>query len=152
MKPLSSFRGVKRIVICSKNHALYGQTGRVWRMRLCDDSAWVTMDNDLPEKYRAFPVFDIRKNNILLHPRLCSIIINGGKAMPSKFDSLDDLLKTIRYGRDMLAKVEISTENECPFKSASAAFFNAENLVLKIIDRKKCGKAAALAKRQTSFA
>lgn len=50
---------------------LQGKRGRVWRVCLNSDDAWVKMDEPLPESLRSFPPGDSRCDLIKLAPECC---------------------------------------------------------------------------------
>lgn len=52
---------------------LRGKIGTVVRLRMCDDGAWINMDQDIPDELRSFPADDAsrRGNHVLLYPDEC---------------------------------------------------------------------------------
>jgi hypothetical protein len=52
---------------------LEGRFGTVWRLRHCDDAAWIAMDEDIPDSHRMFPADDDhgRGNHVILYPDQC---------------------------------------------------------------------------------
>src|ERR1019366_7056851 len=39
----------QKVKVTQPDHRLFGKIGTVWRMLIRDSSAWVTMDEDIPE-------------------------------------------------------------------------------------------------------
>lgn len=62
-----------------RNHSdlegLFHKTGRVHRLRIADDGAWVRMECDLLPRIRSFPADDGggRGNDIILYPEDCEL-------------------------------------------------------------------------------
>lgn len=68
---MKRFKLGEKIKVVDSDHELNGKTGRVDRLRNCDEGAWVTMDDSLPENLAVFPAGDDRRNNIVLYPEHC---------------------------------------------------------------------------------
>ena len=66
---MDKFKDNQRVHIIAGD--LAGQYGTIWRIRHCDNGAWVEMDESLPESLRRFPEGDSRCNHIVLYPWLC---------------------------------------------------------------------------------
>lgn len=67
---MKRFENRQRIVVI--NHALLdGKAGRVVRLRMQDDGAWVRMDEVPPLELRHFPDGDSRQYEVLLSPEWC---------------------------------------------------------------------------------
>lgn len=61
-----------RVVNPDDDHVeLKGKTGTVVRLLMRDISAWVTMDEDLPENLRKFGSNDPRSRNVNIWPDEC---------------------------------------------------------------------------------
>ena len=73
MKPLKSFKHVRRVRVCAPDSPVCGFTGTVHRRRIGDDGAWVRMDQDLPDSCRTFPADDPRCRDIMLYPEDCEL-------------------------------------------------------------------------------
>jgi len=70
---MNKFKNAQRIMVVQG--LLEGEAGTVWRLRYCDNQAWVRMDNEPPEELRSFPQTDSRGNNVLLSPEQCTQVI-----------------------------------------------------------------------------
>lgn len=75
MKELSRFTNGQRVSVVNpddEHEALRGKAGKVVRLLMRDNSAWVQMDESLPESLGRFPVDDSRANHVNLWPDECA--------------------------------------------------------------------------------
>lgn len=77
---MKHFQDGQRIVVTSHSPdepefaPLIGKQGTVVRLRFKDISAWVEMDEDLPEVTASFPINDHRRHWIILYPDMCELV------------------------------------------------------------------------------
>ena len=73
MATLTKFNLGQRIAVNSTcdYREIVGKTGTVVRCLMRCDSAWIKMDEDIPESLASFPVGDDRRNHINLWPDDC---------------------------------------------------------------------------------
>ncbi len=66
----------QRVRVKMLHFELDGKTGRVVRIRIADDGAWVAMDEPLPSELRKFPEGDGagREDHIMLYPLECESV------------------------------------------------------------------------------
>lgn len=69
---MREFRANQRVKVTDPGLVLHGKTGRVVRLRIGDDCAWVRMDDPIPDDITSFPAGDARHNDVLLVPCECS--------------------------------------------------------------------------------
>lgn len=69
---LKRFRLGQRIVVADRAAPIVGRSGTVVRLLRRDESAWVNMDEDLPDNLRRFGLSDDRANHINLWPDQCT--------------------------------------------------------------------------------
>jgi len=72
---MRNFGAAKRIRIIEPEHGMNGQAGTIYRHRICDNGAWVAMDNEPSEHLCSFPKSDHRRNHIILYPDQCEEVI-----------------------------------------------------------------------------
>jgi hypothetical protein len=62
--------------VIDQNHPCFGKIGRVWRESLREMSAWIQMNEPIPENLRRFPKGDKggRDCNIMLLPGQCELV------------------------------------------------------------------------------
>jgi len=66
------FKKDQGVVVTEPDHPLRGRTGRVWRLRFCDDGAWVQINGaDIGHALARFPQGDSRRNHVVLFPEQC---------------------------------------------------------------------------------
>jgi hypothetical protein len=70
---MKRFQRAQRIRVVNRE-PLNGKTGVVCRLLMRDDSAWVNMDEAIPEDVASFPEDDQRRNHVLLYPEDCEEI------------------------------------------------------------------------------
>ena len=71
---MKTFKLHQRIRIANPCHdhlGLDGWTGKVVRLRMLDDGAWVEMDRNLPAALSSFPEDDPRHRHLRLYPEEC---------------------------------------------------------------------------------
>ena len=69
---MNAFSPVERIIVTAEGHALHGKRGKViWRLYR-DGSAWVQMDELLPNNLRSFTSGDSREKWVKLFPQDCT--------------------------------------------------------------------------------
>ena len=61
----------QRVRVTLPEHPCVGKTGKVHRIRISDNGAWVNMDDPLPPDLRSFEIGDSRANHIILYPNEC---------------------------------------------------------------------------------
>lgn len=66
----------QRVRVDRPTFGLEGKTGRVVRCRICDDGAWIAMDEPVPDSLRRFPVGDPggREDHVVLYPSECEVV------------------------------------------------------------------------------
>src|SRR5258708_2404795 len=65
------FKNGQTVTIRNHDHPLIRKTGVVVRLLWRDDSAWVRMNEPLPDNLARFPKGDSRRDHILLFPEDC---------------------------------------------------------------------------------
>ena len=70
---MKRFDNGQKVRVVDAEHPLAGRVGRVCRLRMGDNGAWVAMADDVPDDLRSFPANDPggRGNNVLLYPEEC---------------------------------------------------------------------------------
>lgn len=68
---MKSFHGVSRVQVIDAESPLFGKTGTVHRRLIRDDSAWINMDECIPDELASFPDGDPRRNHIQFYPEQC---------------------------------------------------------------------------------
>jgi hypothetical protein len=59
------------VIVTNPSNPLHGRTGKIHRPLMRDDSAWIRMDEPLPEGMESFPAGDKRHHDIVLWPDDC---------------------------------------------------------------------------------
>ncbi len=74
---MNQFRNKLRVKIVDDEHPCHGKEGRVVRLRMADNGAWINMNEEVPDDFRSFPVSDEagRRNHLLLYPEQCEEVI-----------------------------------------------------------------------------
>lgn len=75
---MKSFKNVVRVRVIAG--ALASKTGSVCCRCIADNSAWIEMDEDLPDGFRSFPPDDQRARHVRLYPEACEPARKGSKA------------------------------------------------------------------------
>lgn len=70
---MKRFKNGQRVTVTDSESALYGKHGRVCRLRICDDGAFVDMDEPLPQMMQLFPDGDERAKHTMLYPEQCAV-------------------------------------------------------------------------------
>lgn len=69
---MKRFKNGMKIRVSENGHPLQDKTGKVVRLLFRDDSAWVAMDEAIPQELASFPLGDSRRDHINLFPYQCS--------------------------------------------------------------------------------
>ncbi len=87
---MNQFRLHQRVQITDPSLNVHGRTGRVIRLRYGDSSAWVEMDEPLPDASRTFPADDPggRARHLLICPEYCKEIMSDD-SKPQEIDFAD---------------------------------------------------------------
>lgn len=75
IKTLQRFGHLQRVKVVNPDDAhetLRNETGTVVRLLRRDYSAWIRMDQPIPDSLRSFPATDDRGNHVLLWPDECA--------------------------------------------------------------------------------
>lgn len=71
---MKRFQNGQRVQVNRTRPDLTGKFGTVVWLLHHDDSAWVAMDEDIPEELARFPIGDARRNHVNLWPDECDLM------------------------------------------------------------------------------
>lgn len=69
---MKKFTNGQRVTVTDSESLLCGKQGRVCRLRICDNGAFVDMDDNLPAELQLFPDGDSRQRHTMLYPEQCA--------------------------------------------------------------------------------
>jgi hypothetical protein len=71
---MKKFSNNQSVTVSNPDHPLVGKSGIVVRLLIRDNSAWIAMNDPLPDDLRSFPLDDAygRGNHIVIFPEDCA--------------------------------------------------------------------------------